>query len=48
MERYQGLAVNALGFSGALLVRDDVQLQQLRVLGGMPLLQQVAGLCKAT
>jgi ATP adenylyltransferase/5',5'''-P-1,P-4-tetraphosphate phosphorylase II len=37
------LAVNALGFAGALLVKDEVQLQQLHVLGGMPLLKQVAG-----
>ena len=43
IERYQGLAVNALGFAGALLVKDEVQLQQLHVLGGMPLLKQVAG-----
>ena len=43
MERYRGIAVNALGFTGALLVKDEVQLQQLRVLGGMPLLKQVAG-----
>ncbi|MGA1621565.1 MAG: ATP adenylyltransferase family protein [Synechocystis sp.] len=40
-ESYQGIAVNALGFAGGLLVRDQAQLQTLKALGPFNLLQQV-------
>ena len=38
----KSISVNALGFAGALLVRDQSQLQLLKDLGPMTLLQQVA------
>lgn len=41
-ERLGGLAVNALGFAGTLLVKNDQQLQELEQLGCLPLLQAVA------
>jgi ATP adenylyltransferase len=40
---YQGMGVNALGYAGALLVRDDEQLRTLETLGPMKLLGRVAG-----
>ncbi|MDJ1175159.1 ATP adenylyltransferase family protein [Roseofilum capinflatum] len=43
-DAYHSISVNSLGFAGALLVRDAQQLEQLKHLGLMNLLQQVAGL----
>ena len=40
-ESYQGLAINALGFAGALLVKDKVQLRKLESIGCMELLKAV-------
>ncbi len=42
-ERHAGLAVNALGFAGTLLVKDQQQLETLQSTGCLPLLQAVAG-----
>ena len=41
-ERFQGLAVNALGFSGTLLVKDTEQLNELDNIGCLNLLKAVA------
>jgi ATP adenylyltransferase len=41
-DSYQGIGFNALGFAGALLVRDAEQMQQLKQIGLMQLLQKVA------
>lgn len=41
-ERFQGLAVNALGFSGTLLVKDTQQLNELDDIGCLNLLKAVA------
>lgn len=41
-EGFEGISVNSLGFAGALLVRNSDQMQQLKDLGPMTLLQQVA------
>jgi ATP adenylyltransferase len=41
-EQYQSIGVNSLGFSGALLVRDAQQLDQLKAIGPMNLLNAVA------
>ncbi|TNF02444.1 MAG: phosphorylase [Gammaproteobacteria bacterium] len=41
-ERHTGLAVNALGFAGTLLVKDQQQLETLLTTGCLPLLQAVA------
>ncbi|AXQ31356.1 phosphorylase [Solimonas sp. K1W22B-7] len=38
---HEGLGVNALGFAGTLLLRDEAQLQQLRELGALALLRAV-------
>ncbi|OAJ60082.1 phosphorylase [Paraburkholderia ginsengiterrae] len=38
----EGISVNALGFAGSLFVRDAVQMQVIRELGPMNLLQRVA------
>ena len=43
-ERHTGLAVNALGYAGTLLVKDQQQLETLQSTGCLPLLQAVAGL----
>lgn len=40
-ERHRGLSVNALGFAGTLLVKDDQQLQELQQIGCLPLLKAV-------
>jgi len=41
-ECFDGVSVNALGFAGALLVRDRTQLQRLKDLGPMSVLAHVA------
>lgn len=41
-ESYQGLAINALGFAGTLLVKNQDQLQQLDKIGCLELLQAVS------
>lgn len=41
-ECFKGLSVNALGFAGALLVKDEKQLDLLKTCGPMTVLQQVA------
>jgi sulfate adenylyltransferase (ADP) / ATP adenylyltransferase len=38
----QNIGVNALGFAGALLVKDEAQLAQLKAIGPMQILTQVA------
>ncbi|WP_027211858.1 ATP adenylyltransferase family protein [Burkholderia sp. WSM2232] len=43
-EGAEGIAVNALGFAGSLFVRNDMQMQTIRRLGPMNLLQRVAGI----
>jgi ATP adenylyltransferase len=40
-ESYQGLAINALGFAGELLVKDKAQLRKLESIGCMELLKAV-------
>jgi ATP adenylyltransferase len=40
---WEGIEVNALGFAGAVLVRDDAALARLRRLGPLTLLRGVAG-----
>jgi ATP adenylyltransferase len=40
-EGFAGISLNALGFAGALLVRDDAQLQQLKTLQPLNLLANV-------
>lgn len=40
-EQYQGIAVNALGFAGALLVRDAAMFRQLEATGPLRLLAEV-------
>ena len=40
-ESYQGLAINALGFAGMLLVKDKAQLRKLESIGCMELLKAV-------
>lgn len=41
-EDFQGISVNALGFAGALLVRDETQLQQLKASQPLNILTHVA------
>jgi len=41
-EDFQGISVNALGFAGALLVRDEEQRRRLKQAGPMTVLSQVA------
>ena len=41
-ERFAGVSVNALGFAGALLVRDEGQLQAVKEQGAMQVLKSVA------
>lgn len=43
-EKFDSIDVNALGFAGALLVRDREQLQRLKAWGPMAILKQVAQL----
>lgn len=40
--RWQGVPINALGFAGALLAKDDEQLERLRVAGPLAALRHVA------
>lgn len=40
-ESYRGVSVNALGFAGSLLVRDEGQLRQLRDIGPLSILAHV-------
>ncbi|MGU7782211.1 ATP adenylyltransferase family protein [Burkholderia sp. PU8-34] len=42
-ERVDGISINALGFAGSLFVRDAAQMQIIRTLGPMTVLQRVAG-----
>jgi ATP adenylyltransferase len=42
-EHWETMSVNALGFAGSLLVRDTVELEQLRLTGPMTVLTSVAG-----
>nr|MBA3613381.1 phosphorylase [Nitrospirales bacterium] len=41
-ECFEGISVNALGFAGGLLVRDQSQLDRLKTCGPMTALQLVA------
>ncbi len=41
-ESYQGLSVNALGFAGMLLVKNEAQLKQLDEVGCLALLKAVS------
>ena len=41
-ECFKGISVNALGFAGGLLVKDEVQLNLLKTFGPMTVLQRVA------
>jgi sulfate adenylyltransferase (ADP) / ATP adenylyltransferase len=41
-EFFEGISINALGFAGALLVKDVAQLAVLRTVGPMTALQRVA------
>jgi sulfate adenylyltransferase (ADP) / ATP adenylyltransferase len=41
-EFFEGISINALGFAGALLVKDAAQLAMLRTVGPMTALQRVA------
>ena len=43
-ERVDGIAVNALGFAGSLFVRDGTQMEAIRRLGPMNVLQRAAGI----
>lgn len=40
-ESYQDISINSLGFAGALLVRDAEQMEQLKQIGPLTLLQKV-------
>jgi ATP adenylyltransferase len=42
LERVEGISVNALGFAGSLFVRDTAQMQIIRRLGPMTVLERVA------
>ncbi len=39
---FQSISVNALGFAGAFLVKDDEELARLRAVGPMKVLREVA------
>ncbi len=41
-EEFQGISVNSLGFAGALLVRNQAQMQILKDQGPMNILKSVA------
>ncbi|MGU7774470.1 ATP adenylyltransferase family protein [Burkholderia sp. MR1-5-21] len=43
IERIDGISINALAFAGSLFVRDAAQMQVIRTLGPMTVLQRVAG-----
>ncbi|WP_017662603.1 ATP adenylyltransferase family protein [Baaleninema simplex] len=43
-DRFEGISVNALGFAGALLVRDETQLQQLKNSKPLEILAHVANM----
>ncbi|OAB61640.1 phosphorylase [Leptolyngbya valderiana BDU 20041] len=43
-DRFEGISVNALGFAGALLVRDETQLQQLKNSQPLEILAHVANM----
>jgi ATP adenylyltransferase len=42
LERVECISVNALGFAGSLFVRDTAQMQIIRGLGPMTVLERVA------
>lgn len=42
-EVVDGISINALGFAGSLLVRDRIQLEMIRRMGPMNILESVAG-----
>ena len=42
-ERFEGVAINALGFAGSLYVRDDIQLETIKRVGPMAALRAVSG-----
>jgi sulfate adenylyltransferase (ADP) / ATP adenylyltransferase len=42
LEETDGIGINSLGFAGALLVKDDAKLQQLKAIAPLHLLQKVA------
>ena len=42
-ERFAGVAINALGFAGSVFVRDDVQLETIKLAGPMAALRAVSG-----
>ncbi|WP_027798167.1 ATP adenylyltransferase family protein [Paraburkholderia dilworthii] len=42
-ERSEGISINALGFAGSLFVRNETQMDTIRKLGPMSVLQRVAG-----
>jgi ATP adenylyltransferase len=46
-ERFGDISVNALGFAGALLVRDEAQLARVRTAGPMNVLRHVTGTLEA-
>jgi ATP adenylyltransferase len=43
-ECVEGISINALGFAGSLFVRDEAQMQIIKKLGPMAVLQRVTGL----
>jgi sulfate adenylyltransferase (ADP) / ATP adenylyltransferase len=45
-ELFRGVSVNALGFAGSLFVRDREQLEAIRAVGPMHILQSVAGVAR--
>jgi ATP adenylyltransferase len=40
-EHFESISVNSLGFAGALLVRNEQQMQMLKVVSPMTILKQV-------
>ncbi|NJN24152.1 MAG: hypothetical protein HC810_06830 [Acaryochloridaceae cyanobacterium RL_2_7] len=40
-EQCEGISINSLGFAGALLVKDEDQLEQLKAIGPMNILKAV-------
>ncbi|KEQ14653.1 hypothetical protein GZ77_10075 [Endozoicomonas montiporae] len=40
-DRYQGISINALGFAGLILVKNDEQLETVQSVGGSRLLAEV-------
>ena len=41
-EEFEGISVNSLGFAGSMFVRDEAQLERLKAIGPMAILQSVA------